>query len=144
MATQRILILNGPNLNLVGVREPSVYGSASLDDYLSELVQSYSDVEVMVQQSNHEGDLIDALHAHGFSVDGIVINPGGYTHTSIALRDAIAAIQSPVVEVHLSNIHAREDFRRQSLTAPVCTAVISGLGLSGYDAAVRFLTRSRA
>lgn len=144
MATQRILILNGPNLNLVGVREPTVYGSASLDDYLSELVQSYSDVEVMVQQSNHEGDLIDALHAHGFSVDGIVINPGGYTHTSIALRDAIAAIQSPVVEVHLSNIHAREDFRRQSLTAPVCTAVISGLGLSGYDAAVRFLTRSRA
>ncbi len=144
MTTQRILILNGPNLNLVGVREPSLYGSASLDDYLSELVQSYSDVEVMVQQSNHEGDLIDALHAHGFSVDGIVINPGGYTHTSIALRDAIAAIQSPVVEVHLSNIHAREDFRRQSLTAPVCTAVISGLGLSGYDAAVRFLTRSRA
>lgn len=139
MASKRILILNGPNLNLVGVREPGIYGSASLDDYLAEQVHAFPETELIVKQSNHEGDLIDALHAHGFEVDGIVINPGGYTHTSIALRDAISAISAPVVEVHLSNIHAREEFRRRSLTAPVCKAVVSGLGLSGYNAAVRFL-----
>ncbi len=139
MAVKRILILNGPNLNLVGVREPSIYGAASLDDYLTGLIDVFPNTQLLVEQTNHEGALIDALHVHGFTVDGVVLNPGGYTHTSIALRDAISAISAPVVEVHLSNIYAREDFRRQSLTAPACKAVISGLGLEGYAAAVRYL-----
>lgn len=141
-AGKRILVLNGPNLNLVGVREQSMYGTLSLDAFLEDLRTLFLKAELVIHQSNHEGDLIDLLHEYGFTADGIVINPGGYTHTSIALRDAIAAIPAPVVEVHISNIHAREDFRRQSLTAPVCKAVISGLGLEGYAAALRFLIQS--
>lgn len=139
---KRILILNGPNLNLVGVREQSVYGKLSLDAFLEDLRTLFLKAELVIHQSNHEGDLIDRLHEHGFTADGIIINPGGYTHTSIALRDAIAAIPAPVVEVHISNIHAREEFRSRSLTAPVCKAVISGLGLEGYAAALRFLIQS--
>jgi len=138
---KRILILQGPNLNLVGRREPAIYGDRSLDQWLNEQLSVWRDmdVEVTLLQSNHEGDLIDALHAHGFSGDGIVFNPGGYTHTSVALRDAIAGISVPVVEVHLTNIHAREEFRQTSLISGVCAGVVSGIGFGGYDAAVRFL-----
>lgn len=135
----KILILNGPNLNLVGSREPEKYGTMGMDEYLGRLVSNFNEHELLIMQSNAEGALIDALHQHGFDADGIVLNPGGYTHTSVALRDAIAAIYAPVVEVHLSNIYAREDFRRISLTAPVCTGTICGLGLHGYKAAIDFL-----
>ena len=136
---KHILLLQGPNLNLVGKREPEVYGSRSLEAWLNSQVPHWEQEGLQVEliQSNHEGVLIDALHAHGFSAAGIVINPGGYTHTSVALRDAIAAIDTPVVEVHLTNIHAREPFRQNSLISDVCEAVISGLGFEGYDAAVR-------
>lgn len=138
---KHILILQGPNLNLVGRREPAVYGSQSLDRWLEDQLPVWRELgaEVKVVQSNHEGDLIDALHAHGFEGSGIVFNPGGYTHTSVALRDAIAAISVPVVEVHLTNIAARESFRQTSLISGVCGAVISGIGFPGYDAAVRHL-----
>lgn len=136
-----ILVLQGPNLNLVGQREPSVYGRESLTDWLNARRSDWAEqgAEVRVIQSNHEGELIDALHAHGFQVDGIAFNPGGFTHTSVALRDAVAAITSPVVEVHLTNIHARESFRQHSMISGVCSAVISGLGFAGYEAAIQYL-----
>ncbi len=136
----KILILNGPNLNLVGSREPEHYGSMPLSEYLTALVHRY-EATIEIEQSNHEGDLIDALHRVGFSYAGIVLNAGGYTHTSVALRDAVAAIKTPVIEVHISNIYAREAFRSHSLLSPVCTAIVSGLGLMGYDAALNFLLR---
>ena len=138
----RIAILNGPNLNLVGVREPEVYGRVSLDDYFSTLE---TDVDLDVFQSNHEGALIDRLHAIGFGEsppDGVIVNFGGLSHTSIALADALRAIPQPVVEVHISNIYAREGFRQNSLTAAACVGVITGLGLEGYRLAVEYL-RSR-
>ena len=137
-----IVLLQGPNLNLVGVREPEVYGHESLADWLESRRSDWSawGAEVEIIQSNHEGVLIDALHARGFTADGIVFNPGGLTHTSISLRDAIAAIASPVIEVHLSNIHAREPFRQHSMISGVCQAVISGLGFKGYDMAVQHFT----
>lgn len=139
MATT-LLILNGPNLNLLGTREPDTYGSASLDSIEEELGTAFPAVDFSFQQKNGEGALIDHLHsAHEQGVDGVVFNPGGYTHTSVALRDAVAAIDPPVVEVHLSNIHAREDFRRTSRIAPVCVGQISGFGPPGYHLAVRFL-----
>lgn len=131
-----IVIINGPNLNLLGKREPNIYGNQSFDDYLSSLPTLYPNVHFEYFQSNHEGDLIDKLHAVGFSVDGIVLNAGAYTHTSIALADAIKAIKSPVVEVHISNVHARENFRRQSYLSPVCKGVICGFGLQSYTLAV--------
>lgn len=134
-----ILILNGPNLNLLGTREPAVYGTASLADLETGLREAFPDVAFRFFQNNHEGALIDRLHeAHHRPMDGVVFNPGGFTHTSVALRDAIAAIDAPVVEVHLSNVHAREDFRRRSLLAPVCAGQISGLGMAGYYLAVRY------
>ena len=136
-----ILVLQGPNLNLVGTREPSVYGRASLADWLNARLPEWSQqgAEVHTLQSNHEGELIDALHHHGFTADGIVFNPGGFTHTSVALRDAVAAISAPVVEVHLTNIYAREPFRQHSMISGACTAVISGLGFAGYEAAIQYL-----
>ncbi|GIV57156.1 MAG: 3-dehydroquinate dehydratase [Rhodothermaceae bacterium] len=135
----KILILNGPNLNLLGTREPATYGAATLDDLAAGLRRAFPDVTLAFFQSNHEGDLIDRLHAaHEERLDGVVFNPGGYTHTSVALRDAVAAIDVPVLEVHLSNIHAREPFRRRSLLAPVCAGQISGLGPAGYHLAVRY------
>lgn len=133
----RLLILNGPNLNLLGVREPHVYGSTSLDDVEQDLAEAFPDVHLEFFQSNHEGALIDRLHiAREERIHGVVFNPGGYTHTSVALRDAISATGLRVIEVHISNIHAREAFRHTSLLAPVCVGAIAGLGVFGYRAAV--------
>ncbi len=138
-AILNILILNGPNLNLLGTREPETYGHATPADLEADLRAAFPGVTFAFFQSNHEGALIDRLHeAHHHAVDGIVFNPGGFTHTSVALRDAVAAIDPPVVEMHISNVHAREDFRHRSLLAPVCAGQISGLGMAGYHLAVRY------
>lgn len=139
-----ILILNGPNLNLLGTREPEVYGHGTLADLEAELKRAFPDVIFSFFQSNHEGALIDRLHqANADRLDGIVFNPGAFTHTSVALRDAIAGIQVPVIEVHLSNVYARESFRHHSYLAPVCVGQISGLDRKGYHLAVRyFIERS--
>jgi len=135
----QLLILNGPNLNLLGTREPDVYGSETLDDLERRLRRSFEAVDFSFRQESSEGALIEHLHAaHEHDLDGIVFNPGGYTHTSIALRDAVSAITPPVVEVHLSNVYARESFRHTSHIAPVCVGQISGLGMAGYPLAVRY------
>ena len=139
---KKIAIINGPNLNLVGIREPEIYGTQSLDDYLQRLVQQYDDVEFTLYQSNHEGDIIDELQRVGFTVDGIVLNAGGYTHTSIAIADAIAAITAPVVEVHISDLSQREPWRQHSMLAAVCATTIMGHGLDGYRQAVEFIVKS--
>ena len=132
----KILVLNGPNLNLLGIREKSIYGNEPFDSYFEKLKKAYPDHELHYIQSNHEGVLIDAIHEYGFDCDGIVLNAGGYTHTSVALRDAIAAVNTPVIEVHLSNIHAREDFRQHSMIASNCKGSISGFGLDSYRLAL--------
>lgn len=132
----RILILNGPNLNLLGVREREIYGSRSFEDYLPDLRAKYPEVEIDYYQSNIEGELITRLQEAGFSHDGIILNAGGYTHTSVALADAVAAIPAPVVEVHVSNTARREAFRRTSYLTPVCRGVIAGFGLEGYELAL--------
>lgn len=133
----RIAIINGPNLNLLGKREPEVYGTDGFDSFLDILKEEYKEVEFTYFQSNVEGALIDELHRIGFNLDGIVMNAGGYTHTSVAIADAIAAINTPVVEVHISNVHAREEFRHTSLMAKNCRGVITGFGLDSYRLAVR-------
>ena len=130
-----IQIINGPNLNLLGVREPDIYGSMSFDDFLPRLRACFPDVQIDYFQSNIEGELIDKLQAVGFQCDGIVLNAAAYTHTSIALADCIRAISAPVVEVHISNVHQREDFRHQSMIAAACRGVICGFGLDGYRVA---------
>lgn len=138
----KILIVNGPNLNLLGRRQPEIYGSRAMDDILDEVRAAFPGVEINYYQSNHEGALIDKIQEAGYdpAVRGIILNAGGYTHTSVALADAVAAVPVPVVEVHLSNIAAREDFRRTSLLAPVCRGTISGLGPAVYELAVRALS----
>lgn len=135
----RIAILNGPNLNLLGQREPEIYGTVSFEDYLEDLIIEFPDVELIYLQSNHEGDLIDYIQLEGFVADGIVINAGGLSHTSVSIADAISLIPAPVVEVHISNIYAREPFRHKSMLAPVCHGSIVGLGLTGYHFAIRYL-----
>lgn len=135
----RILLVNGPNLNLLGTREPEIYGSDTLADVvtLAERTAAEFGVEVRAVQSNHEGELIDAIHDSRDDCDAIVINPGAFTHTSIALRDALAGIELPFAEVHISNVHAREEFRHHSYLAPLASFVISGAGVQGYDLAIR-------
>ena len=134
----KIAIINGPNLNLLGTREPSVYGNQNFEQYFAELQQQFPQVDFTCFQSNVEGELITKLQEWGFSFDGIIINPGGYTHTSVAIGDAIAAITSPVIEVHISNVHAREDFRKLSHVSAKAKGTIAGLGLKGYALAVRY------
>lgn len=138
----KIIIINGPNLNLLGKREPEKYGTRTFEDYFKELIAQNRDLDLYYFQSNSEGDLINKLHEIGFSFDGIILNAGAYTHTSIALRDAIAAIQTPVIEVHISNVHAREEFRHHSYISAVAKGVIVGCGLDGYNLALQFLVRS--
>ncbi len=132
----KIQIINGPNLNLLGVREPSIYGAEGFDSYINKLRELYSILEIEYYQSNVEGELINKLHEVGFSYDAIIINAGGYTHTSVAIADAIAAINTPVVEVHISNIYAREEYRHVSLTGKNCKGVLTGFGLDGYRLAI--------
>ena len=135
----KVQIINGPNLNLLGVREPSIYGNTSIEDYVKELKALYTDVTIEYYQSNVEGELINKLHEIGFIYDGIILNAGGYTHTSVALADAIAAIKTPVVEVHISNIYAREEYRHVSLTGKNCQGVLTGFGMNGYRLALESL-----
>ena len=135
----KVQIINGPNLNLLGVREPSIYGNTSIEDYVKELKTLYTDVTIEYYQSNVEGELINKLHEIGFTYDGIILNAGGYTHTSVALADAIAAIKTPVVEVHISNIYAREEYRHVSLTGKNCQGVLTGFGMNGYRLALESL-----
>ena len=133
----RIAIINGPNLNLLGTRETDVYGNMPFEQFLDQLTQKYPSIEFSYYQSNIEGELINALQLVGFEYDGIIFNPAGYTHTSVAIGDAIAAIKTPVIEVHISNIHAREEFRRTSLIAPVCKGQIAGFGAYSYILALK-------
>ena len=135
----KIQIVNGPNLNLLGVREPGKYGSESFESYLSKLREQYPEVEIEYYQSNVEGELINKIQEVGFSFDGIVLNAGAYTHTSIALHDCIRAIKCPVVEVHISNVHQREDFRNHSFISAACKGVICGFGLNSYRLAIEGL-----
>ncbi len=135
----KVLILNGPNLNLLGKREPSVYGTDSFEDYFAVLKQEFPAVELEYYQSNIEGELIDKLHKTGFTHDGIIFNPGGYTHTSVALGDAVAGITTPVIEVHISNVMAREEFRHVSYIAPKAKGTIGGFGLHSYRLALHAL-----
>lgn len=135
----KILIVNGPNLNLLGRREPGIYGSTSFDDYLIRLRERYPQVEIDYYQSNVEGLLIDKLQQEGFTADGIVLNAGAYTHTSIALQDCIRSIKAPVIEVHISNIHTREEFRHRSMIACACRGVVCGFGLDSYRLAIEAL-----
>ena len=132
----KIIIINGPNLNLLGKREPGIYGSESFERFLPKLRALYPDVEIDYFQSNGEGELIDRMQEEGFTCQGIVLNAGAYTHTSVALHDCIRAIQAPVVEVHISNVHQREPFRHQSMISAACKGVICGFGLDSYRLAV--------
>ncbi len=132
----KIIIINGPNLNLLGSRQTSIYGNEFFEDFLKKLKAKYPKIEIDYFQSNIEGELISKIQEVGFTYDGIILNPGGYTHSSVAIGDAILAVNSPVVEVHISNILNREEFRKSSLTAMYCVGVISGFGLKGYELAV--------
>ncbi len=135
----RIQIINGPNINLLGKREPSIYGAVTFEDYLAELRKNYPDIQIDYYQSNVEGEMINKIHEVGFDYDGIIMNAGAYTHTSIALQDAIKAVTAPVIEVHISNVHARESFRHVSMIACACKGVICGFGLNSYRLALEAL-----
>ncbi|ETZ22473.1 MULTISPECIES: type II 3-dehydroquinate dehydratase [Pedobacter] len=137
----KIQIINGPNLNLLGVREPGIYGNLSFDQYIPQLREMYSIIEIDYYQSNVEGELVNKLHEVGFDYDGIVLNGGAYTHTSVAIADAIAAIKTPVIEVHISNIYAREEYRHVSLTGKNCRGVLTGFGMDGYRLAIESLLK---
>ena len=132
----KVIIINGPNLNLLGVREKSIYGNISFEEYFKKIVEEFPNLELEQFQSNVEGELIDKLQEVGFTYDGILLNAGGYTHTSVAIADCVKAIETPVTEIHISNIYAREDFRKKSLLSEHCKAVICGLGLDSYKAAL--------
>ncbi|MBV4359380.1 type II 3-dehydroquinate dehydratase [Pinibacter aurantiacus] len=134
----KLAIINGPNLNLLGTREPGIYGSQTFEAFYADLQKLFPDISFHYFQSNVEGELINELQRVGFDYDGIIMNPGGYTHTSVAIGDAIAAIKAPVVEVHISNVHAREDFRKLSHVSAKAKGTIAGLGMKGYELAVRF------
>ncbi|RTL49392.1 MAG: type II 3-dehydroquinate dehydratase [Sphingobacteriales bacterium] len=136
----KIAIINGPNLNLLGKREPNVYGLETFENYFDKLKNQFPEIQFSYFQSNVEGELINALQQFGFNYDGIVLNPGGYTHTSVAIGDAIAAITTPVIEVHISNVHAREDFRKISHVSAKAVGSIIGLGLKGYELAVNYFS----
>jgi len=132
----KIQIINGPNLNLLGVREPGVYGNSSFESYLEELKNKYQEVQIEYYQSNIEGEIINKIHEVGFSFNGIILNAGAYTHTSIAIHDAIKAVNTPVIEVHISNVHTREEFRHKSFISGACKGVIAGFGLDSYRLAI--------
>jgi 3-dehydroquinate dehydratase-2 len=134
----KIAIINGPNLNLLGVREPGIYGNESFEVYFEKLVSKFPSIEFVYFQSNVEGELINEIQRLGFSYDGIIINPGGYTHTSVAIGDTIASIKTPVIEVHISNVFGREDFRKISHVSAKSVGVISGLGMKGYELAIGY------
>ncbi|WP_341227326.1 type II 3-dehydroquinate dehydratase [uncultured Arcticibacterium sp.] len=134
---KKIIIINGPNLNLLGKREPEVYGNKTFDDYFKVLSELFPEVALSQFQSNHEGAIIDKIHEVGFNYDGIIINAGGLTHTSVALADALSSVTTPAIEVHISNIHAREAFRHHSYLTSRCVGMICGLGLKGYELALR-------
>mgnify|MGYP001433313984 FL=1 len=137
----KLIIINGPNLNLLGIREKNIYGETSFDSYYKTLIKKYNGkVDLEYYQSNHEGELIEKIQKIGFSYDGIIINAGGFTHTSVALRDAISSVTTPAIEVHISNILSREEFRKKSYLSDVCTGIISGLGLMGYEAAINYFS----
>tara|TARA_R110001606_G_scaffold101469_1_gene222738 strand:+ start:34849 stop:35262 length:414 start_codon:yes stop_codon:yes gene_type:complete len=133
----KLIIINGPNLNLLGKREPEIYGSKTFEAFFKELQLKFKEVELYYYQSNSEGEIIDKLHEIGFDYDGVILNAGAYTHTSVAIADAISGITTPVVEVHISNVHKRETFRHHSFLSPVCTGVILGFGLKSYDLAIQ-------
>ncbi|MBA4848828.1 type II 3-dehydroquinate dehydratase [Emticicia sp. BO119] len=138
---KKIIIINGPNLNLLGRREPHIYGSQTFEDYLAELKEMFSTIDLHYYQSNHEGGIIDKIHEIGYGsveFDGLIINAGAYTHTSIAIADALSAIKTPAIEVHISNIHAREAFRHHSYLTSRCKGMICGLGMKGYEMAIRY------
>ena len=140
----KIQIINGPNLNLLGVREPGIYGSESFETYLPQLKAAFPSVEIDYFQSNTEGELINKMQEVGFLYDGIVLNAGAYTHTSIALHDCIRSLRTPVIEVHISNVHAREEFRQKSMISSACKGVIAGFGLNSYRLAIKALLLEQA
>lgn len=134
----KLIIVNGPNLNLLGIREKEIYGDTSFEEYFKSIKDKFSNIDLEFFQSNHEGELIEKIQEIGFSYDGIIINAGGFTHTSVALRDAIASVKTPAIEVHISNILTREEFRKKSYLSDVCKGIISGLGLKGYEFAIDY------
>ncbi|GGF47478.1 type II 3-dehydroquinate dehydratase [Echinicola rosea] len=133
-----ILIINGPNLNLLGKREPEIYGSQSFEDYFEQLKSAFPEISLSYYQSNIEGELVDKIHEVGFKYDAILLNAGAYTHTSVAISDAIAGVTTPVMEIHISNIYKREEFRHKSIISKECVGMISGLGLKGYELGIRY------
>ncbi|MGB3465461.1 MAG: type II 3-dehydroquinate dehydratase [Cyclobacteriaceae bacterium] len=140
---QKLIIINGPNLNLLGTRETDIYGNRDFDSFFQELQADYPDIELFYFQSNHEGELIDKIHEIGFSYDGIIINAAGYSHTSVAIADALAAVTAKSVEVHISNVYKREAFRHHSYLTGNCIGLITGLGLYGYRAAIEFFKQQK-